>query len=106
MSFRPSIDDYAKALDKLAAMTDERDDWERRHKNAVDMLHASEEERAALKSEVERLKADKARLDWLEKNGEDLMTTNGKWVVMSGRCMTATETSVREAIDAALKGDA
>jgi hypothetical protein len=34
---------------ELAAVTAERDEWKRRHDNAVTMLHDSEEEKAALK---------------------------------------------------------
>jgi chromosome segregation ATPase len=40
-------------------------EWKRRHDNAEEMLHHSEEERSALRAEVEKLKADKARLEYI-----------------------------------------
>jgi len=94
------------------ALRKESENWKRRHGNALELFHQSEEERNALRAEVERLKAacekefasvlvldrenmslkaDKSRLDWAQ--------TNLVWPIYP-ECET-----IREAIDAAMKGD-
>ena len=66
-----------------------------------------ERERDELRAEVERLKADKARLDWLgESNHADLIHCDCTAGFYVERFHMETVPTLREAIDAAMKGDA
>jgi hypothetical protein len=87
-----------KLRNDFIAMRKDRDEIK-----AVEIALAAE--RAELRAEVERLKADNARLDWMEKakcadfsEGVCGWTING-WDGPYGD-------TLREAIDAAMKGDA
>ena len=60
------------------------------------IIEKLERERNALRAEVEKLKADKARLDWINEHWDDCeFITKGDFSV----------DKLRDAIDSAMKGD-
>ena len=73
------------------------------------MRQDAEEARENLAEEVERLKADKARLDWLDSFNNTLTIQSedgGIWIEIEDYKQVShePETSLREAIDAAMEG--
>lgn len=79
-----TIDDAVNLLRKFANMREERDE---------------------LRAEVERLKADAARLDWLENAKSAEYREGARGWSLNGWSGPYSDT-IREAIDAAMKGDA
>jgi hypothetical protein len=102
-----AVEEAADALERVTRERDDyRDDYFRRHKDTCDHLARAQ----AAEAEAERLRADAARLDWLER-----MANEPKGILLhgekesTGRCglgLANTGRTLRQAIDDARGLDA